>query len=100
MRARVLRNLYPSNIEGFYDINKLSGQIFNVYSFDDNGNITIILNGEEMVICKGEYEIISLRRELESYMIQYPLKYNLCCGNNMISFMIEHREDLVKILQY
>lgn len=98
MRIRILKNMYPTNIKGLYDINQLSGEIFDIISNDIYGNITIYLNSEELTLYKGEYEVLSVRDDLEHYMRKYPLEYNLCGGSNFVSFIMNHRKDLVDIL--
>ena len=102
MRVRIIKDKLPENSTSELNLNNYKGKVLNVHS---KGDIDGSLNVEFddwigiVTIYKGEYEIINTRSELESYMNKYPIEKNLCGGSNFVSFVMNHRKDLVDILK-
>lgn len=100
MQVRIIKNNHPNTMAEF-DLNNYKGEIFQVVSKGDTeGSLNIDFGSVGTItIYDGEYEIIDARKGLEDLMRKYPLEYALCGGQNLISFMLERRDELVKILR-
>ena len=98
MKIKIIKNA-PCSM-GASNIGKYIGQIFEVETLHDNGNIGVDFDEGigAITVYKGEYEIIEdIQKEIKDFVNQY---YKWGIGaEETIEFILENRVALVGLLQ-
>ena len=100
MRIKIIRNNIRFN-NSFTNIDKYIGQIFEVKSLEENGNIDVNIEGVGLVtILPDEYEIVENKdivRELDNFIrTYYPYELE---KDDVKSFILANRVKLFEILR-
>jgi len=100
MKVRIIDNLFQNTIGSL----NLSNYIGHVLQVNSKGYKEGSLNVEfphcigTVTIYKGEYEIIEVREDLDSYFRKYQREYNFC-NDDVVDFLLEHRDEIIEILR-